>query len=86
MIGLSTFGEIHRCLRPPRPLPAKEGREFFPFREGESVKKLGKPIRQKYLQSFAIAALWKVEATSISKQRIGLKFFILSSLVEKVPL
>jgi hypothetical protein len=86
MIGLSTFRDIHRCLRPPRPLPEKEGREFFPFGEEEGAKKLGKPISQKYLQSFTIAALWKVEVASISKQRIGLKFFILSTLPEKVAL
>jgi hypothetical protein len=57
-----------------------------PFSNGEGVKKLGKPIRQKYLQSFTIAALWKVEVTSISEQRTGLRFFILSSLPEKVKL
>jgi hypothetical protein len=62
------------------------GETFSPFSNGEGVKKLGKPIRQKCLHSLTIAAFWKVEVASISKQRIGSKFFILSSLPEKVPL
>jgi hypothetical protein len=59
---------------------------IIPLWKREGVKKLGKPVRQKYLQSFTIAVVWKVEVTSISKQRIGLKFFIVSSLPQKVPL
>jgi hypothetical protein len=38
-----------------------------PFGKGEGVKKLGKPVRQKYLQSFTIAVVREVEVTSISK-------------------
>jgi len=61
-------------------------RPSFPLEGGKGVKKLGKPIRQKYLQSFTIAVLSNGEVTSISKQHIGLKFFIVSGLPKKVPL
>jgi len=44
-----------------------EGKNKNPLRKSEAVKKLGKAIRQKYLQSFAIAALWMVEVACVSK-------------------
>jgi hypothetical protein len=47
------------------------------------VKKLGKPVIQKYLQSFTMALLRKVAVISASKERIGLKFFIVSSLLKR---
>jgi hypothetical protein len=59
---------------------------FPSFAKGESMKKLGKPVGQTYLQSFTITDVWRVEVTGVYRQRIGLKFFIVNSLSKKVPL
>jgi hypothetical protein len=49
-------------------------------------EKIGKANQAEISPKFYNCGSLEVEVTSISKQRIELKFFILSSLPEKVPL